>query len=512
MPKLAYTPPGPVAKAFLKSDAFVRGLRGPIGAGKSVTCCVEILRRATQQAPDRSGVKRTRWAVIRNTFPELKSTTLKTWLDWFPEDQWGKLNRSPPMTHHIKMGDLDCEVIFLALDNEADVKKLLSLELTGAWVNEARELPKAVIDGVTSRVDRYPSKKDGGPGATWAGVIMDTNAPDEFHWWPIMAGEIPPPDWMAPEERLTMVRPANWEFFTQPPAMLEQLKHGELVGYEINPKAENLANLSPSYYPNAITGKGRTWIRVYILNQLARLADGKPVYPTFRREVHVAREQLVPVKGLPIRVGIDFGRSPAAVLAQELHGRWLILHEIVGQDMGADRFAKLVKRQLAEMGLSDWEIRFYGDPTGDHRPQTDDTTPFDIFRTNGITVLPSPSNDPVVRVEAVEGALNRLVDGKPGLLVSPQCIVLTAGFEGGYQYRKLLVTGAERYEDSPNKNQFSHPHDALQYALLGGGEGRRVLRGSTAPARPTVARMAWNPFERRASVAKKVMRPKGWRR
>ena len=53
------------------------------------------------------------------------------------------------------------EVIFLALDDPKDVRKLLSLELTGAWVNECRELPKAVIDGLTHRVGRYPTQNDG---------------------------------------------------------------------------------------------------------------------------------------------------------------------------------------------------------------------------------------------------------------------------------------------------------------------------------------------------------------
>ena len=43
------------------------------------------------------------------------------------------------------MNDLDLEVIFLALDRPEDVKKLLSLELTGIWINEAREIPKVLL-------------------------------------------------------------------------------------------------------------------------------------------------------------------------------------------------------------------------------------------------------------------------------------------------------------------------------------------------------------------------------
>ncbi len=124
-----------------------------------------------------------RFAIVRNSYPMLKTTTIKTWIDLFPESTFGPLLWTPPITHHIKLpsrGDaagIDCEVIFLALDQPKDVRKLLSLELTGAWVNEARELPKAVIDGLTHRVGRYPTKRDG--GATWSGIWMDTNPMDD---------------------------------------------------------------------------------------------------------------------------------------------------------------------------------------------------------------------------------------------------------------------------------------------------------------------------------------------
>ena len=93
--QLDYKPPGPIAKAFMKDEAFVRGIRGPVGSGKSVTCCMEIMRRAVNQKPNDSGIRRSRWAVIRNTNPQLKTTTIKTWRDWF-SDEIGKFVWSPP--------------------------------------------------------------------------------------------------------------------------------------------------------------------------------------------------------------------------------------------------------------------------------------------------------------------------------------------------------------------------------------------------------------------------------
>ena len=122
--KLDYKPPGQVAKSFMKDGSFVRGIRGPVGSGKSVACCMEIMRRSINQQPNQQGVRKSRWAVIRNTNPQLKTTTIKTWRDWFGDDL-GRFVWSPPYTHNVcfALGDkttVELEVIFLALDKQND--------------------------------------------------------------------------------------------------------------------------------------------------------------------------------------------------------------------------------------------------------------------------------------------------------------------------------------------------------------------------------------------------------
>lgn len=84
MTAIIYRPPGKVARAFMHSTAFFRGLMGPFGSGKSTVCVMEILKRAKAQKPGPDGIRRSRWAVIRNTYPELKTTTIKTWHQWVP--------------------------------------------------------------------------------------------------------------------------------------------------------------------------------------------------------------------------------------------------------------------------------------------------------------------------------------------------------------------------------------------------------------------------------------------
>ena len=83
MDAINYRSAGPVVDSFHLSDAFVRGLMGPVGSSKSSACCVEMFVRACSQEP-RNGVRRTRFAAVRNTFGELETTTIKTFREWFP--------------------------------------------------------------------------------------------------------------------------------------------------------------------------------------------------------------------------------------------------------------------------------------------------------------------------------------------------------------------------------------------------------------------------------------------
>jgi hypothetical protein len=55
----------------------------------------------------------------------------------------------------------------------------------------------------------------------------------------------------------------------------------------------------------------------------------------------------------------------------------------------------------------------------------------------------------------------------------------------------MAVAGTERFTDEPDKNQFSHPHDALQYAAL------RAQGPPTKAASPSSART----INRRVQVA-----------
>ena len=72
-------------------------------------------------------------------------------------------------------------------------------------------------------------------------------------------------------------------------------------------------------------------------------------------------------------------------------------------------------------------------------------------------------------------------------VTSSECRTLRKGMAGGYNYRRLQVSGEERYRDVPDKNMYSHVCEAGQYMLVGAGEARTLIRRdrSGAPRRAT---------------------------
>jgi hypothetical protein len=489
---LTYKVTAPTLRRFHASPAFIRGLRGPFGSGKTTACIMELAKRAAMQSPAPDGVRRTRFACVRNTAPELLSTTIKSFQQWFPPEV-GRWSFDSPITFTLRRGDVHAEFMFLALDLAEDVRKLFSLELTGAYVNEAREIRKELFDGVTGRVGRYPPMRDGGP--TWAGVVADTNAPDRTHWWYILAERDTSTEYgrqliestEAAEAQLRaegLLKPGQrlFEWFAQPSGR--------------SPEAENTENLQPGYYARLMAGKEIDWIRVYVDGEYGWALDGRAVFPQFRESMHVAPAALAPARGIPLLIGADWGLTPAAVILQPLPGgRYQVIDELTAVDTGIVRFAELLTTRMGSR-YPNFTCTGVGDPAGLARAQTDERTVFDVLQANTPWKWqPAPSNAIAMRLEVVRNALSRLVDGVPGLLISPTCTNLRRALAGGYRYKQVNVGAGVAFSDSPEKGPDSHIADALQYGLSGAGEQAVVLQSQQRRlGRPTQAITEYDIF------------------
>jgi hypothetical protein len=85
----------------------------------------------------------------------------------------------------------------------------------------------------------------------------------------------------------------------------------------------------------------------------------------------------------------------------------------------------------------------------------------DALKAAGFKCVKPPSNKPELRIQAVERLLSQQLEGKAMYLIDPRCQMLIKGFRSGYRYR---VKKNGELEDSPDKNEYSHVHDANQYA------------------------------------------------
>ncbi len=449
---IAYKP-GPTGQRFLDSRAFIKLICGPVGGGKSTVALMDLVERAVTQAPF-NGVRRTKHLILRNTLQQLKATVkpmMDTWMVTMTKGTMGQWRLSDNVFEaRFKLPDhtiVHSEFLLMAADTPDDVRRLLSLEVSSAWVEESREVDPEVFAGLQGRTNRYPARIAG--GVTRPGVICSTNPPPLGGFWHNLMTK--------PEKGV--------DIFMQPPALLED---GQL-----NPEAENLENLAPEYYDNLISGKTEDWVNVYLKNQFGAGDTGRPVYRgSFKKSFHVSPKELHAVMQSvnPLIIGMDNGLQAAATIGQQdMRGRVNILGECyVPEDetMGVESFMDklLVPKLRAEYpGFRSENIVFVLDPACFQRSQADEKTIAGVVMARGYQVVKASTNDPVKRISAVEALLVRQIDGGAGLLIDPRCTHLINAMEWGYRYRK---TASGVSSTQVEKNHFSHLGDSGQYFAL----------------------------------------------
>lgn len=443
----------PTCAAFMKSDSFFRLIAGPVGSGKTTACLFELLRRACEQEPAPDGIRYTRMAIVRQTLKQLKDTVLKDIMQWLEGLVTYKVSDS---TIYIEFGDIKSEWLLLPLDNPEDQRRLLSSQITMAWMSEAIEMDPTLIPALSGRCGRYPSAAMG--GATFFGIIADTNMPSEGSEWHRLMSLETPPDWHVFIQPGGMEEDAeNLEWLTQTPATLK-----------LPPDDPVRRAQGRKYYERLVANSHPDWVRRYVHAQYGNDPSGSAVFrESFKANFH-AFEEVLPVNGHPIIVGQDFGRNPCAIIGQLDHkGRLLILEEIATEDLGLElHIQQYLRPILFSERYMGKPIYVIGDPAGNQRSTTYEETSFDVLKRNGLMAFPAPTNDIDKRLRAVEAFLLSQRDGGPGFLIDKtKCPKLTLALNGMYRYARSKSNG--QLKALPDKNHpWSDLADALQYVCL----------------------------------------------
>ena len=158
MTTINYTAP-PTCARFMKSESFGRLIAGPVGSGKTTACIFELLRRSCEQAKAPDGLRYTRWAIVRQTLKQLRDTVLKDVTTWLQGIASFKVSEN---TIYVTLGDVRSEWLLIPLEDAEDQRRLLSMQLTGAWMSECIEMDVGIVSPLAGRCGRYPSAAQGG--------------------------------------------------------------------------------------------------------------------------------------------------------------------------------------------------------------------------------------------------------------------------------------------------------------------------------------------------------------
>lgn len=446
MASIVYNAPPTLAR-FMSSPSFGRLVAGPVGSGKTTACIVELFRRAAEQAPAPDGLRYTRFAIVRQTLKQLKDTVLKDILDWLKTAATYKVSDN---TVYVSIGDIRSEWLLIPLDDPEDQRRLLSMQLTGAWMSECIEMDYAIVAPLSGRCGRYPKE-----GATWCGIIADTNMPTEGTDWHTHMSE-PPKDWVV------FIQPGGLEPNAENLPWLNQ-----------SPDTKKLAENDPvriergrEYYLRNARNPNPDWVRRYVHAQYGNDPSGTAVFrESFNRAFHVV-EDLMPVAHKPLIIGQDFGRDPCSVICQLDHqGRLLVLQEVIAEDIGLElHIEKALRPAVIHERYLGHAIAMVGDPAGISKSSIYEETTFDVLKRLGFNAFPAPTNDIDPRLRAVEAFLLAQRNGGPAMLIDrDRCPTIVRALAGGYRYAK---TRNGTRKPLPDKNEYSHVIDALQYACL----------------------------------------------
>jgi len=403
---------------FHESTARARLIVGPFRSGKSVAAVVELWRNASLS-------RNTRYLIIRKTYRMLMDSCVKTFFEWVPRTLGNWREADMTFTCPSPSGGV-AEFLFRSADSAEDIEKFRGVEISGAWLDEAQELHpdvKLIVQGRMSWPTTHPQFT----------LLVTTNPCDTEHW------------------------------------IYKQWVMDPLPGHVYWRQSSRENPFLPKDYYDDLEREYRDRPELkkrYVDGEWGSVFDGKPVYGNeFAWDLHVAKEHLSPAPSVPIHRGWDFGLTPACIITQiHPNSRWLILRELWSDDMGIEEFADTVNDFCKREYGPHQAYEDVGDPAGRARAMTDERSCYDILSSRGIYAREAETNALLPRLEAVKRQLAKNPKGKARVQIDPRCHRLIDGFSGGYKYKERGNAGM--HSDVPEKNKYSHIHDALQYLAL----------------------------------------------
>lgn len=397
-----------------------------MGEGKSAGLCVSVWFY-TKYNPGAE------CALIRDTWENMRDTTLKEFFYWFPEGIAGRYLKSEK--HFIwdpKVTGLTGGVTFMGMDEERDASKLQSRFFGMFGMDEPS--PAAGSGGIHETIFTTALTRLRQPGMNWYAAKLAQNNPDEAHW--TYTNFIDPG------------KPEFTHFQTKEP--------------------ENKKHLPPGYYEQMSKDlSSRPDLqRRFVKGEFGFQQLGVPVCPKWSDSVHLA-EDLEPVKNGELWLTWDGGLTPVCTICQLLpSGVLLVLDSIEEEDGGTYQLIEDQVYPLLQEKYSMFKGRWKhtGDPALLSRDQSDSSqSPVRVIK----NVLGGSFRAGPTEIAPGLNALNRRLSllgpmGKGMIIVDRKSAKgVHHALRGGWHFARHAggVTGS-----TPVKN---HPHsdfgDTMRY-------------------------------------------------
>ncbi len=377
-------------------------LYGGSRSGKTFILIFALIVRASKV--------KSRHVVIRKTFSAVKRAVI---FDTFPKVMQLCF---PKLTYELNKSDWfvtlpnGSEIFFAGLDDKKRAEKILGMEFSTLYFNEASELDYSSIQIAISRLAEKNSLKKR--------IWFDFNPPAKSHW-------------------------SYWLFIKLlDPIDNEPLENPEQYGHLLMNPTDNMENIDENYLK--ILEKMPEEDRERFLKGLFSDSDDGQAYYSFDRERHVGETEMV--RGT-IFVNMDFNVSPMTATIMQYYNNTFYIHDeaFLGAKGSSDTYQ-----------MSDWLIRkgYKGasvipDSTGKNR-KTSGKSDHDILKDNGFKVLSTRNPFVTDRVNNV----NRLFT-ENRIIINPKCKKLINDLE--------KVSWKDNKLDQKTDKLLTHISDGLGY-------------------------------------------------
>lgn len=411
----------PIQHAFITSRAKADLFASRKGEGKSAGLCWAMLYHARENPGARH-------VVIRDTWENLRDSTLAEFFSWFQPGVHGEWKESNK-TWTWKVGEVGNAVaMFRGMDDKQDANKIASVPLGGVFMDEPA--PASDSGGIDQLVLTTAMGQLRQKGVKWYATKLAENNPDETHW--------------------------TYEMFVDPGT------DGFRVWQTREP--ENTKNLPETYYEDmrARFKHRPDLIRRFVDGGWGFQQIGRPVTPQWDDRLHLALG-LAPIRGPSLYLLWDFGHTPTCIITQVTPlAYWNILESHVGVDTGIYQLIEdRILPRLAQR-YRGWKVEHIGDRAGTMKEQSD-------IRNSAVAVIktkiPGPftpgPNDIQARIDPLGAVLAKTLMGRGVVQVDRQrAREVWYALRGGWHFADVK-SGAMSNE--PVKNMHSHPGDALGY-------------------------------------------------